>query len=418
MPTALPQLPPNVQAMIDKGLLDRLPVTFSAYCVQQMREWDLLFPAEQSYFQRLLSLLDRSKPEEVDRAFAGVRAAESKMGVDAANWPKRQFTLDQVDFLNRNAHYPQWRAAIADVFAKIDPLLDKEVAAHGHSRLIVVLSPAELPVGPDRMWLRIAQHGRRIPIQSPENTADFVPQLLGARGGTALPSMYATRQTNAYECWAIEATAELAPLAEAKAVSLSYTQLERYRKRLMTEVNHIVSAENIQGPRQLSARLKQMKVLPAESHLASDPVLAEFTRAALLSGNGTLLLNNTFVEWASVQAIRRARPSVALISFGIRNKVKPFSSLLIYADQEQVNSIPTQMDTLGSYVDLEVFYQYILQECEKYAEYRKNTVYLFAAVGVDEALIIAPPDFELPKSKEAVPLPFLQQQLKAWLNLA
>ena len=41
-----------------------------------------------------------------------------------------------------------------------------------------------------------------------------------------------------------------------------------------------------------------------------EPILAEFTRAVLLNGNGTLLIDNTFVEWATVQAVRRARPSL------------------------------------------------------------------------------------------------------------
>ena len=138
-----------------------------------------------------------------------------------------------------------------------------------------------------------------------------------------------------------------------------------------------------------------MKILASEGDVARDPILAEFARAILLSGNGTLLINNTFVEWATVQAVRRARPSVAVVSFGIRNKVKPFSSLLIYADQEATNPIPSQMDTLGSYVDLEIFYQYIWQEFQKYAEYRNNTAYLFVGDGMEEMLALGPPDFPL-----------------------
>jgi hypothetical protein len=126
-----------------------------------------------------------------------------------------------------------------------------------------------------------------------------------------------------------------------------------------------------------------------------DAVLSEFVRSVLLAGNGTLLINNTFAEWTTLQAVRRARPSVTMISLGIRNKVKPFSSLLIYSDPETASPVPTQMDALGSYVDLEVFYQYIWQEFEKYAEYRRNTAYLFAGQGMDEMLVIAPPDFDV-----------------------
>lgn len=68
--------------------------------------------------------------------------------------------------------------------------------------------------------------------------------------------------------------------------------------------------------------------------------MAECVRATLLAGNWTLLANNTFVEWASIQAIRHAKPSLLISSFGVWNKVKPFSSLLIFNDQETATVIP------------------------------------------------------------------------------
>ena len=123
------------------------------------------------------------------------------------------------------------------------------------------------------------------------------------------------------------------------------------------------------------------------------------------------------MEWATVQAVRRARPSVAIVGFGIRNKVKPFSSLLIYADQDTSTPIPSQMDTLGSYVDLEVFYQYIWQEFEKYAEYRNNTAYLFVGDGMEEMLAIAPADFPLLSMNGPVKLPAVFQGMRDWLGV-
>jgi hypothetical protein len=114
-----------------------------------------LFPAEQNYYERLFTLLDASDPNEVDGLCAPVRAAEAKMGVNEAVWPKRKFTLDQVDFLNRSPYNGDWRKAIVDVFARIDPVLNAEAARHGHPRLVVVNTPAELPDGPDRLWKRI-----------------------------------------------------------------------------------------------------------------------------------------------------------------------------------------------------------------------------------------------------------------------
>jgi hypothetical protein len=200
-------------------------------------------------------------------------------------------------------------------------------------------------------------------------------------------------------------------------VNLSYDELKDYRLRLMSEVRRIVDVEKVPGPRQLEQRLKELKVRAAEGSFAEDPILAEFVRATLLTGNGTLLINNTFVEWALVQAVRRARPSLCVVSFGVRNKLKPFSSLLIHEDPEKASPIPTQMDALGTYVDLEIFYQYVWQEFEKYAEYRNNTAYLFAAEGVEEMLCIAPPDFPLLSAAKPVKLAQVFGAAKEWLSI-
>jgi hypothetical protein len=415
-----PKVSPVLQALIDKGLFDRLPVTFSTFFFDQIKDWDLLFPAEQNYYERLFSLIDKSDTADV---FAPLVEAERKMGINDKVWPKRTFTLEQVDFLNRSPHYPEWRKAAAGIFAVLDPLLDAEVARKGHSRLVVVLSPAELPVGPDRMWTRIAKFGKRIPIQTPSEMNDYVPLLLTGEPGAARSPSIADLCTKArpqdrYAAWSIESGDKLANLNQGSSVvRFSYSRFEQYRSRLMSEVQRAVDVEQIRGPRQLGARLKQMKIRVNEGEAGKDPVLAEFARAVLLAGNGTLLLNNTFVEWATVQAVRRSRPTATLISFGIRNKVKPFSGLLIYTDQETATPIPTQADVLGSYVDLEVFYQYVWQEFGKFAEYRGNTAFLFAGEGLEEMLVIAPPDFPLLKASEPVSLPSVFRQTKDWMSI-
>jgi hypothetical protein len=186
----------------------------------------------------------------------------------------------------------------------------------------------------------------------------------------------------------------------------------------MAEVQKVVDDPNIKGPRQLSERLKGLKVRPAESAVSGDLVLSEFVRNTLLAGNGTLLINNTFVEWASVQALRRARPDLLVIGFGIRNKVKPFSSLLLFHDQDKATALPTQADMLGSYVDLEVFYQYIWHEAAKKPEYRHNTAYIFGAVGMEEIQLIAPLDFPLEPSASGArtSLTEVYGALRTWLG--
>src|SRR5438094_4737931 len=215
MATGNPKVSAAIEALIEKGLFHRLPVTFSTFFYDQIHEWELLFPAEKLYHERFFGLLDKSGPSEVDRLFEGVREAERRMGVTDAIWPKRTFTLQQVDFLNRSPHYPEWRKAVSEVFAKIDPLLDAETARHGRPRLVVVLSPAEMPVGPDRLWTRISKHGKRVAVEAPDDGTDYVPLLLtGKTAASHAPSIAdlfaASNDPRSYSAWCVETGDRLA----------------------------------------------------------------------------------------------------------------------------------------------------------------------------------------------------------------
>ena len=402
---------PVLQALVDKGLFDRLPATFSTFFFQQLQDWDTMFPAERGYHERLFTLIDRSDPATVAQLFSPLREVEQRMGVNEKTWPRRSFTLDQVDFINRSAHNQEWRRAVAQVFSKLDPILEAEVAQRGRPRLVIVTAPSELPAAPDRMWLRIQDRGKRIALDVPENQ-DYFTALL-TREGKSLVEL-ATSPQDPYSAWAISARSPVV----AGGVNLAYDDLKTYRLRLMSEVQRIIEVEKVPGPRQLDQRLKLLKLRATEGNAAaSDPVLAEFVRSVLLAGNGTLLINNTFVEWSLMQAVRRARPSLAVVSFGVRNKLKPFSSLLVNADQDAVTPVPTQMDTLGTYVDLEMFYQYVWQEFGKYAEYRGNTAFLFVCEGADELMCIAPRDFPLLSATGPQKLPQVFDAARQWLLL-
>ncbi|MEX2301746.1 MAG: hypothetical protein WD733_12460 [Bryobacterales bacterium] len=419
------KISPELKQLMKEGLFKRLPPTFSTYFYDRIEDWKRLFPAERNYFERLFALLDRSESAAVEQLFAPLRAIEAKMGINENNWSRGEFTLEHVDFLQRSPHLAEWRSTITGIFAQLDPLLDEEVARSGHSRLVIVISPAELPTGPDRMWTRLRDRGTQIPLALGDEDAlnDYLSLILtGAPRSQKAPTLFdllGKNASNDYDNWVIEAGDPIHRLATSFSgwTGFSYDRLKRVREALMEEVDKMVTREQIPGPRQLGERLKRMN--PGELRRAAgrDPILGDFLQSVLLNGNGTLLINNTFVEWASMQVLRRARPTLLCASFGIRTKVKPFSSLLIYADQEEANPIPTQADMLGTYVDLEIFYQYIWQECEKYAEYRRNTAYLFVGEGMDALFAIAPPDFPLLNAGEPVPLAEVFAGAKQWLSL-
>ncbi len=419
------KLSASLQALIDDGLFERLPATFATYSFDRIKDWDKLFPHEKEYFERLFGLLARSEPAAVERVFGPLRAVEQKMGVDGSRFDRKKFTLGHVDFLHRSRHMPEWRDAIVQIFAEIDPLLDAETARAGRPRLSIVVSPSELPMGPDRMWMRLQDKGELVELELADE--DFGPDYLAkiftgaarSEGKPALFDMVGQSADDPYDAWVIEAGDSMHRLAQSVGqwTGLSFSRLEELRGILSEQVNEMVTQERIPGPRQLGERLQKMNPGALGRAAGRDPVLRDFLQSVLLNGNGTLLVNNTFVEWTAMQAIRRARPTLLCSGFGIRNKVKPFSSMLIYADQDATNPIPTQADMLGSYVDLEIFYQYIWQEHEKYAEYRLNTGYLFLAEGMDAMLAIGPVDFPFLLDTRPRRLEEVFEEARLWLGV-
>jgi hypothetical protein len=129
-------------------------------------------------------------------------------------------------------------------------------------------------------------------------------------------------------------------------------------------------------------------VPPAGALLYSADVLLAFVRDVLLTGNGTLLVNNTFVEWAAVQALRRAQPRILVTRYGVRDKLKPFSSMILFSQPRAADHIPVVQDPAGSFVDAEQLSYYVWLNAEKNPAYRKKTLYLFLAEGVDEMLAV------------------------------
>jgi hypothetical protein len=101
-------------------------------------------------------------------------------------------------------------------------------------------------------------------------------------------------------------------------------------------------------------------------------------------------VNNTFVEWAAAQALRRAQPRMLVTRFGVRDKLKPFSSMIMFSQARPTDHQPIVPDPAGSFIDVEQLSYYVWVNAEKNPAYRGKTLYLFLAEGVDEMLAIGP----------------------------
>ena len=234
-------------------------------------------------------------------------------------------------------------------------------------------------------------------LEGTNGTDAFLQALLGAREpGRSLPALLAAATESArlasLDAWLIESHEALHAQCDGAAAGavtgLSYDRLRGYRDDL-TRALYTRIQKGVESPQAFAAYARSLQIAPpAGALLSSADVLLAFVRDVLLTGNGTLFVNNTFVEWAAVQAIRRAQPRILVTRYGVRDRLKPFSSLLLFSQPRASDQIPLIEDPLGSFIDAEQLSYYVWLNAEKSPAYRNKTLYLFLAEGVDEMLAL------------------------------
>src|SRR5262249_46745746 len=160
---------------------------------------------------------------------------------------------------------------------------------------------------------------------------------------------------------------------------LSYDRLRGYRDELTRTLNRKIQS-GVESPQAFAAYARSLQIVPPAGALFdSAGVLTAFVRDVLLTGNGTLVMDNTVVAWAALEAPRRAQPRIVIARFGVRDKLKPFSSMVMFAQPRASDHIPMAQDPIGSFVDVEQLSYYVWLNAEKNPAYRKKTLYLFLA---------------------------------------
>ena len=120
-----------------------------------------------------------------------------------------------------------------------------------------------------------------------------------------------------------------------------------------------------------------------------------------------VLAAGAFLVWQNLPTKRFARHMVKARLFSKENNLT--AARLEYEKAFAVRGNYTP------YVDLEVLNYYVWMEFEKYSEYRRNTVYYFVGEGMDEMLLLAPPDFPLLKTSSPVTLSQLFSAARDWV---
>ena len=404
-----------------RELLERLPVTFRANLGVEIGRWPTLFAPEKAYLRALLERLAALTTPEFAETFAGLRRVEAEAGCGEVRGGDARQVQDKTQaLLRRKGQFPSWRREVDQVFQRLQPRVEERLYPKGSPRrLVVVVYGQGIAIQRDQLWRQLRAIGTRIPLRL-EGAAASGPflralfaGLLSAPGEPAGLDPHAT--------WIVDAGEALHDLCEesaaagsARAVALSYARLRGYREELSRSLYRRVLA-GVSSPQELADFARALDIRPLAG--TADEVVRAFVRDVFLGGNGTLLVSNTFVEWAAVQALKRAEPRLLVARFGVRDKMKPFSSLLLFSSPRPTDQVPTLEDPLGSFVDVEQLAYYVWLNAEKSPAYRGKTLYLLLAEGVDEVLAIRP---EAAAGEPFLPaeatLPEVAAAMAAWLS--
>jgi hypothetical protein len=417
-----------------QSVLNRLPRTFLAYTLVEIEKWPSLFEPEKAYFRTLLAQLVAMDGAQFQDTFGSLEIFEQRTGCErvGANDPD---TLHRrlVDHLQRSGQYSAWRREVDIIFQKLEPHLEAQLyASQQQPRLVVILYEEGIALERKKLWQRFRSIGTLVPlkIDGAQSRDAFVQALFtGVQGpgfvvrqnqasgplGTPNPEsrmpnprpvtlfhvLRDVKSLSPLDIWILEAGDSLHRLCEGGsqrsgerhspcATGLSYERLLSYRQQLAEAIYSKV-LHGVRGPQELGYWMETLQFTPREgATLYMDDLVRAFIRDVFLAGAGTLIINNTFVEWGAVQALRRAQPRVLVARFGVRDKMKPFSSLLLFSKPRPTDQIPSLQDPLGSFVDVELLSYYVWLNAEEVTPYRGNTLYLLLADGVDEMLVVAP----------------------------
>ena len=428
------KLPEQVDQALKKGLLKRLPLTFLPFVNQHLREWDYQFPYERQSILRLLTYLTSLTEEEFSSLFRDVFQLEGKMGV--RHWPQfstAEQTIENSSLLARSPYFQEWRRAVQAVFDAVEQHGSKleNASATGH-RLVMLILPRPLPLDANQVWQKWQGIGRTVKLdltglgESQSLSETLLAGAPGADGGRSeglLDVVMRRPDVSPADTWICDAGSSLVDSVlkreapgdtTSRVILLSNSRLASFRESFAHEMNTM--RKDLSDADAVFDRLRKVDVTPwCPAEVAADPAIREYLRALYLSGNGAILFGNSFVEWAASEAFRRARPSLLVAQFGVRNKPKPFTSVVLFENPDKLNPLPAVQDLPGSAVDAEMLALYVWLAATRNTEYQKSTLCLCLAESLSEAYLVAPQEFTLGHEKAPVPLDQLSSALRAWI---
>jgi len=369
---------------IDKELLKRLPRTFVPALNEQFDKWDLLFPVEQRTLRNQMDYLAGLPPSDFEALFRPVKDVEAKMQLPAWGAASKRISISDTSLLVRSPYYPQWRSEVEKIFTQIDDGVKARKSPKPRRSVVANVLPAGLPLPVGVPWPRLAQ-APTLALDTPfgAGAEQFLLTLARHTDSAADP---------AGRTWIFETgnalSQTLAPVVDG-VTALSFEALGPVRKAFLERLN--VIKKDLHSADQAYDDLRRLDLTSLLGRgLGHDLRLSSFIRDLFLSGNGALLFGNAFVEWGASEAMRRAQPQLLICSFGMRHKMKPFSSVAVFEDQARANPAPEQDDAPSSLIDAQILAEYVYLTTSRLPSYAGQTLGVFAVEDSSTVQVLGP----------------------------
>jgi len=424
----------DLQDALSKGLLKRIPLTFQPFVNQQLNQWDNLFPNERRSTERLLLFVASLSLEQSTELFRSVVEIEEKMGVRHWQFSTSEQTIQNSSQLASSPYFQDWRRAVQSVFDAADAYASKlnGNAVQSERRLVLLHIPHNLPLDRTTVWRRWPETRRTVDLDlSPIGPSqDALGLLLMGSPPDAPTRLRGLLQiardmagTSHADTWVVDAGRSLvdalvehapSPESERRAIFLSNGRLDLYRQNFSHEMNSM--RKDLADADAVFDRLRKVDVSPwCPPEVNADPAIREFVRSLYLTGNGAVIFGNSFVQWASSEGFRRARPRFLAAQFGVRSKPKPFTGVAVFDNPDQINPLPAVDDLPGSATDAQMLALYVWLAANRYEEYQHSTVCICVAGSVSQACVVAPPEFSLGDEAKPISLARLGSALESWI---
>ncbi|HZY61548.1 MAG TPA: hypothetical protein VFE38_03415 [Edaphobacter sp.] len=329
------------------SVLQQLPLPLAASILNELSNYDWLFPAERWSIESPLAFLQSLSEDKRDAALAGFRRIVLSNQISSQDWVNQpgEFLESMTAYLWSTHQFDSF-SSNARKFLEMWQSTRPEPKPALPRLCIVVLGEGVRADGVS-LFNKLRPHGI------------FCPQVDDPHGMQTILNALSERISQRpfpYEHWYIDGGTP-APWDEPHCIRISWASLEPVRNATLKRIQEIIHRGN-SGPEQL--RTEIAKTRPSDIGFSSekDEVLARFELSIFTQGSGTQIFSTTFAQWTAREALRRARPSTLVVRFATRQRQLSMDELL--ANKE----IHKLQDPAGSLLDADMgsFYTWINQQ--------------------------------------------------------